>query len=62
MRYDNFINATEKSACACGKMNFDKKTATTKMNWLKKKGNEKFLRIYQCPQSDYWHLTSTKNH
>lgn len=60
MRYDNFINSTVKTQCPCGKISFNKRDATTRMNWLKKRGNKKFLRIYQC--GDNWHLTSTKNH
>lgn len=43
--------------CSCGKVGFDKKTAQTKRNQLVKKGNERDLRIYQCPESDTWHLT-----
>ena len=42
--------------CACGKVMFDKKTAQTKRNQLEHQGRER-MRIYQCPESDMWHLT-----
>lgn len=64
MNYRNqFITLDElqgrKPLCACGKVAMDKKTAQTKRNYLMKKGNQKELRIYQCPQEDCWHLTSS---
>lgn len=43
--------------CKCGKISFDKKTAQTKRNDLLNRGNERFLRIYKCNRSNYWHLT-----
>lgn len=58
----SFASAERKKICVCGKVCFDKRSAQTKKNWLVKKGREKFLRIYQCDQSNYWHLTSTKTH
>ena len=51
-----------KPLCICGKIGFDKKTAQSKRNWLLKKGTIKELRIYQCNQSDYWHLTKAMWH
>lgn len=53
---------SRKPKCVCGKIGFDKKTAQSKRNYLEKgkgkyKGRE--LRIYKCPESDLWHLTST---
>lgn len=56
----SFGSTERKKICVCGKVCFDKKSAQTKKNWLTKRGKEKFLRIYQCSQADYWHLTSTK--
>ena len=41
----------------CGKICFDKRTAQTKKNFLEKIGKEKKLRIYSCPECNYWHLT-----
>lgn len=46
-----------KPICVCGKVGFDKKSALTKANHLKKRGRERFLRVYPCHMSDYWHLT-----
>ena len=46
--------------CVCGKVMFDKKGAQSKRNSLLRMGREKNLRIYQCPQSDGWHLTKQK--
>jgi hypothetical protein len=43
--------------CACGKVSFDKRGAATKRNFLLRRGNAKYLRIYQCPLSNTWHLT-----
>lgn len=42
-----------------GKVSFDKKTAQTKKNSLERMGNERKLRIYQCPGCNWWHLTKT---
>lgn len=42
--------------CPCGKVSFDKKSALTKKNDFGKRGNGA-MRIYQCDQSDFWHLT-----
>ena len=47
--------------CACGKICFDKKDAATKRNYLSKIGNARNLRIYQCPMSSTWHLSSVTN-
>lgn len=59
MRFkDNFLPVERKGLCKCGKVSFDKKTAQTKRNFLLNRGNDKVLRIYQCPDSDWWHLTS----
>lgn len=61
MREHYFQNDYERrKRCKCGKISFDKKTAQTKMNDLIRRGKERFLRIYQCPKSDSWHLTSQK--
>lgn len=51
-----------RSNCACGKIMFDKKTAQTKANYLMKViKSEKYLRVYQCELSGYWHLTKRKD-
>lgn len=61
MRYlQNFIKEDRKPRCECGKVCFDKKTATTKKNYMLKQGNEKYLRVYQCDFGDWWHITSQK--
>lgn len=39
-----------------GKIKYDKKGATTMMNFLERKGR-KNLRIYDCPLCGGWHLT-----
>lgn len=44
----------------CGKVCFDKKSAQTKMNWLLKQGKARYLRIYQCPICNSFHLTHVK--
>lgn len=41
----------------CGKVCFDKRTAETKRNYLLKLGREEYLRIYNCPICNCWHLT-----
>lgn len=56
------VDLGRKKICECGKVCFDKKGAQTKANWLKRRGNQKYLRVYQCEVSDYWHLTSAKHH
>lgn len=56
MSYEDFI-PTGNIQCSCGKISFDKKGAQTKRNQLLKWGNQRNLRIYQCPESDTWHLT-----
>ncbi len=62
MRYkDNFLPVERKELCICGKVSFDKKTAQTKRNYLQDRGEEKVLRIYQCPSSGWWHLTRKPN-
>jgi len=48
--------------CRCGKVMFTKIEAQTKRNWLLKRGNERYLRIYPCPESNTWHLTKTMHH
>lgn len=53
---------SKRPICQCGKVCFDKKTAQTKRNQLERMGGEKYLRVYQCPQSDYWHLTKATNY
>ena len=40
-----------------GKMNYDKKTARTARN-KRMKDDHVALRIYYCPFSNFWHLTS----
>lgn len=40
-----------------GKNAYDKKGAQTSINYMKKRKGMK-LRMYQCPESDHWHLTS----
>lgn len=60
MKYkDNFINLNERRRPIgeCGKVQFDKKTAQTKKNYLLKIGTERYLRIYNCPICNAWHLT-----
>lgn len=39
-------------------MGYDKKGAQTKKNSDEKSGRVKELRIYQCPMSNTWHITS----
>ncbi len=56
VNHGNYINSAVKERCECGKICFDKKTAQTKANSLKKHGKGQ-MRIYQCDQSDWWHLT-----
>lgn len=50
----------KRGQCPCGKVCFSKKAAQSKRNFLHKIGNERFLRIYQCHMSDWWHLTKTR--
>ncbi len=50
----------ERPRCACGKVSFDKKGARTSRNSLLKAGTAKYLRIYQCPLSNKWHLTKQR--
>jgi len=63
MKYrDNFLPIESKGRCSCGKVCLDKKTALTKRNYLGGKGLEgkgkgAEFRIYQCPESNWWHLT-----
>jgi hypothetical protein len=57
MKYSDFLPTERKQRCKCGKVAFDKKTAQTKKNFLLRLGNEKDLRIYQCPVSNNWHIT-----
>jgi hypothetical protein len=57
---DGYTSGTERGKiCRCGKVAFDKKGALTKRNALIRRGNERDLRIYQCPESgmQWWHLT-----
>lgn len=54
---DNYLPVEGKERCKCGKVCLDKKTAQTKKNYLHGKGNDKAFRIYQCPVSNWWHLT-----
>lgn len=42
-----------------GKVAFHKRQAQTHRNWLMRKRRMK-LRIYQCRECDYWHLTSER--
>ena len=42
------------------KISYDKKTAQTKKNIMKKKGKE--LRIYHCPACNMFHLTHEDNY
>lgn len=48
---------TRRPACPCGKIGWDKRGAQTKRNSLLKRGNRAEFRIYQCDESDTWHLT-----
>lgn len=46
------------NTCKCGKVCFTKQEAHFKIKFLTKiKGREPYLRAYQCPLSDKWHLT-----
>lgn len=58
---ERFMVAEIGRRCPCGKMGFGKKDAQTKRNLLLRRGNEKYLRIYQCPVSNAWHLTHGKD-
>lgn len=43
--------------CACGKTAFtSQKMAKEQARWIERQGKE--LRVYQCPLSHIWHLTS----
>lgn len=44
--------------CICGKVGFSKIDAQTKANFLKRQGKAKNMRVYQCLESDNWHITS----
>lgn len=46
-----------KWSCGCGKVCFTKRECEAKRNFLLGLGREKYLRIYQCPEGEYWHLT-----
>jgi hypothetical protein len=52
-----------KKICSCGKVCFDKRGAQTKRNQMNqhrhRHSHEVKLRIYQCTESDWWHLTKT---
>ncbi len=50
-------NANTNGTCPCGKVGFDKRTAQTKRNDLANRGNARNLKIYQCDESDLWHLS-----
>jgi DNA-directed RNA polymerase subunit RPC12/RpoP len=39
------------------KIMYDKKGAITMINYLKRKGREEYLRAYQCPDCNMWHIT-----
>ena len=47
--------------CKCGKVGFDKKGVQTKRNFMLNLGKQKYLRIYQCNMSNYWHLTKRED-
>lgn len=58
------FTAYQPGLCPCGKRAYPKKIAQTIAN--KRTGRhrsarhergEEYLRIYQCPQSGWWHLT-----
>jgi hypothetical protein len=57
MKYKNFYQTTKLGICQCGKRMYHKKDGETVRNFLMDKGKEKYLRIYQCNQCDFWHLT-----
>ncbi len=40
-----------------GKVCFRKAEAEQKRKFLERLGREGYLRTYQCPSCDYWHLT-----
>lgn len=44
--------------CGCGKYGYSKRTAEQKANYIRKTGRGRHIRIYQCDQSDMWHLTN----
>lgn len=44
--------------CLCGKVSLAKKTAQTKANFYHNKGRSRYMEIYQCNDSDWWHLTN----
>jgi hypothetical protein len=55
----NHHHHTPKPRCACGKVCFTKSGVATFRNWLLRKRKPK-QRIYECPVSHEWHLTTGK--
>lgn len=47
--------------CVCGKIMYDKKGATTLVNMAMNLDHIK-MRIYECPDSGMWHLSSIGKH
>ena len=52
------FEAVRHPLCPCGKVSFSKRDAQTKRNIARRVGRARFLRIYTCPDSNTWHLTS----
>lgn len=52
------VEKKRKSLCKCGKVCLTKQETLFKIKFLTKiKGRETYLRSYQCPLSNTWHLT-----
>lgn len=43
-----------------GKVPFAKRDALAKKNALINRGNEGYLRVYQCDGCNFWHLTKER--
>lgn len=61
---DSGIYGSHTYTCPSGKPHYTKRDAQTKLNARtgssrrkRRRSTAKFLRIYECPQCGYWHLT-----
>jgi hypothetical protein len=57
---DAFTNGKVTYCPIGGKVQYDKKGATTAANKRYSEAHQK-LRIYQCPECNFWHLTKILN-